>query len=215
MKLRALVLGAAIALAAVVAASAAARPAAAPTIAIAPGGSISFGRSVTIHGVVPGAPAGSTVQILMQPCGFTDPVPSGTVRTTAGGKYSYVVEPMLNSRFFAQVGDATSGAGAVRVAPTVQLRKISAHLFGIDVSAGNGSWFTKTVSLQRFDPRAKTWRPVATAPLKANSDPGALVAVSSAALHAVVKAGTQLRAVLSQGTVGSCFLPATSPSIAA
>lgn len=202
------------ALTAVTAASAAARPAAAPTLA-ASGTTISFGSAVTLHGTLPGATAGQDVVIYAQPCGYTGPVPSGTATTTAGGKFSYALQPMLNAVFFAQAGDATSPSVAVRIRPQVQLRLVGPRTFGVDVSAGNGSWFTKSVTLQRYDTRAKTWKPVTSGSLKANSDPGALVAVSSATLHATVKAGTKVRAVVTQATVGSCFLPAASASLVA
>lgn len=148
-------------------------------------------------------------------CGFNGAVPVGETKTTAGGAYSYTLQPMLNATLFVQVGSAQSPRASVRVRPGVQLRRINGSSFGVDVSVGNGTWFTKAVTLQRLDPRKKTWVKVASAPLKANSDPEALTAVSSATLHAAVQRGTKLRAVVTQGTVGSCYLPATSPTLTA
>lgn len=207
-------LGAATAAAAGLSAVASARPAASPTIS-ASAKSIAFGANLTLQGSVPGAAAGEQVQIMGQVCGFTGAVPVGFATTAVGGKFTYSMEPMLSATLFVQVGDATSPRVEIRVSPGVQLRRISAGMFGIDVSSGNGAWFTKSATLQRLDPRTKKWRRVGAAPLKANSDPGALVAVSSATLHASVKRGTQLRAVVPQSTVGACYLPAVSPTLTA
>jgi hypothetical protein len=178
-------------------------------------GTVGFGSDITLRGSVPGAAAGQEVQILAQPCGFTAPVPAGTVKTTAAGTFSYSSQPMLGATYFAKVGDATSRPATVRIRPAVQLRRVSAGTFGVDVSAGNGSWFTKAVLLQRLDTRSKAWKTVASGTLKANSDPGALVSVSSATITASVKRGTQLRAVVTRATVGACYLPGTSPTLTA
>jgi hypothetical protein len=190
----------------------AAHPAAAPTLSVS-AGTVPFGKAVTLRGVVANAPAGQEVDILTQACGFTDAVPIATATTTAAGSYSFTLQPTLNSVFLVQVGDAASASATVHVKPAVQLRRTGARTFAVDVSAGNGSWFTKTVILQRFDPGAKTWKRVTAATLKANSRPDALVSVSSAALHAAVRHGTRLRAMLPQATVGSCYAPATSSTL--
>lgn len=191
-----------------------AQPASAPTLSVS-AKTVVFGAKLTLRGSVPGAAMGEQVQIMGQVCGFTGAVPIGFARTTAGGKFTYSMAPMLSATLFAQVGDATSAKAEIRVSPGIQLRRISAQMFAIDVSSGNGAWFTKPVTLQRLDPATKKWRLVGTAPLKANSGPDALVAVSSAKLHATVKRGTQLRAIVPQSTVGACYLPAFSPTLTA
>lgn len=198
--------------AAIGAAAANARPAATPTLSVS-ARSVAFGTTLELQGTVPGAGAGAEVQILSRACGFSGPIPVGVAKTTAGGKYTYAVQPMLNSVFSAQVGDASSQAVPVHISPTVQLRRIDARRFGVDVSAGNGSWFTKQVLLQRLDTRSKRWKKLAAGTLKANSDPGALVSVSSATITARVTRGTELRATLPQATVGACYLAATSPPL--
>ena len=192
----------------------AARATATPTLSIS-AKTVGFGTSVTLRGTVPGLAAGQEVDILSQACGFTDAVPVATATTTAAGAYSFTLQPTLNSTFLVQVNDAASAPTSVQVKPAVQLRRTGARAFAVDVSAGNGSWFTKPVVLERFDPAAKSWKRVATAVLKANSRPDALISVSSATLHAVVKHGTRVRAVLPQATVGSCYAPATSQTLKA
>lgn len=155
------------------------------------------------------------MQILSQACGFTDADPVGTTKVKTGGTYSFTVQPLLNSILRVQFGDAESPTRPLAVRPLVQLRRAGAGTFHVDVSVGNGAFFTQAVTLQRYDPRTKSWKPAASALLKANSDPAALTAVSSATVRAAVARGTKVRAAVSQATVGSCYRPAVSASITA
>jgi hypothetical protein len=174
---------------------------------------VAFGQNVVLRGTAPGVDAGETVEIIASVCGFTGDVPVGETKTTAGGSYVYTLEPMLNATLFTRVGAVESPHTSITVRPDVQLRRVKAGRYAVDVSVGNGTWFAKPVTLQRLDPRMKKWKTVATAVLKANSDPEALVAVSSAIIRAHVLRGTQLRAAVPPATVGSCYLPATSQTI--
>jgi|GEM_PF-6623240 len=214
MKRRGTLFGLVAAAAACLSAAAAAHPAGAPTLATT-AHTIGFGTTITLRGAVPGARAGEDVQILAHACGFSGPIPTGQVKTTAGGRYSYTVQPMLNSTFFVTARGTTSEGVAVHVQPSVQLRRVNARTFAVDVSADNGTWFTKAVTLQRLDTHTGTWKPVASAALAANSDPDALISVSSATIHATVKRGAQVRAVVTQATVGACYLPAASAPLQA
>jgi hypothetical protein len=194
--------------------SAGARPAAGPTLSLS-AATVPFGTSVVLKGTVPGAGEGQDVQVLSQGCGFTEPIPIATIKTGPGGAYSFTLEPMLNSQLSVQAGSAVSSPARVAVLPSLQLRRVNARTFAVDVSVGNGAFFTKTALLQRYDKAAKAWKTVASAPLKAASDPGALIAVSTATFRATVKAGTTLRAFVSQATVGECYRPAASPPLGA
>jgi hypothetical protein len=199
---------------AVVSPFAAARPAATPTIS-ASAGAVNFGGNVTLKGTVPGAVAGEDVQIFSQACGFTEAVPVATVKTAAGGGYTFSIAPMLNSALSAEYAGARSNATRIAVSPAVQLRRVGGGVFAVDISAGNGAVFAKPVALQRLDPRTKRWVTIATSKLKPPTDPGALVAVSSGVFHATVRGGTTLRAYLSPAAAGSCYRPATSASLKA
>jgi hypothetical protein len=204
----------AVGLAAAITPAAIGRVLAGPTLTTS-AGAIDFGSSVVLRGTVPGASAGQEVQILSQACGFTDAVPVGTTKVKAGGIYSFTVQPLLNSILHVQVGDAQSPSRTLTVRPLVQLRKLTARTFHVDVSVGNGAFFTGTVILQRYDLHRKSWKPAGSASLAANSDPAALTAVSSATLRAAVARGTKVRAAVSQATVGSCYRPAVSASVTA
>jgi hypothetical protein len=197
-----------------IASAAAAQPANAPTLALS-ASAIEFGSTITLHGTSADASAGQDVQILSQACGFSGSVPVGTAKTKAGGAYSFTVQPMLNSAFQVQVGTATSNALRVTVRPLVQIRRLGAGQFRVDVSVANGAFFTGATTLQRYDVRTKSWKPAGSASLKANSDPQDLTAVSSATVRVAVARGTRVRAAVSQATVGSCYRPAVSASVTA
>jgi len=197
-----------------IASAAAAQPANAPTLALS-ANAIEFGSTITLYGTSADASAGQDVQILSQACGFTGSVPVGTAKTKAGGGYSFTVQPMLNSAFQVQIGTATSNALRVTVRPLVQVRRLGAGQFRVDVSVANGAFFTGATNLQRYDVRTKSWKPAGSALLKANSDPQDLTAVSSATVRAAVARGTRVRAAVSQATVGSCYRPAVSAPVTA
>jgi hypothetical protein len=197
---------------AAIAGPASASPSAAPTLS-ASAKTLRFGGQLTLTGTIPGAPAGTQIEVMAQACGFTEAAPVGLTRTITGGRFSYSFQPMLNSTVFVRLGAQKTNAATIRISPSVQVRRVTPRTYGVDVTSGNGAWFTKSVLLQRFDAPTKTWKPVAATTLKANSSPDALFAVSSATLHATVRAGTQVRALVPQGTVGGCYLPAVSAPI--
>jgi len=198
----------------VLASTASAHAGAAPTLK-ASTTAVAFGDGLTLRGVAPGATAGQEVQVLSQACGFAQPVPIGTTKTAAGGAFSFAVQPMLNSTLLVQVADSTSSGVRVTVRPSVQLRRVGSRVFGVDVAVGNGNFFTSKVSLERYDTAKKRWLTVGSGTLKANSDPGAITAISSATIRASVKPGTRVRASMSQASLGACFRPATSPELTA
>jgi hypothetical protein len=200
-------------MAVVAAPSVGARPAAQPTLTVS-AKVLGFGDNIVVRGKAD-APAGTTVELWSHACGFTEAVPVAMGKTLTGGAYAFNIEPMLNSVYSVKVGDATSATATVKVRPLVQLRRLKAAVFGIDVSVGNGQWFTTKVSLQTLDKRTRRWTTVGSASLKPNSDVAAVIAVSSTTIRKHVPRGTTVRAVMSRNSVGACYLPATSSSIGA
>jgi hypothetical protein len=174
---------------------------------------IDFGGSLTLSGTVSNATEGAEAQIYSQPCGFTEPVQIATTVIQPGGTFKYTLQPSLDSSFFVQSGDLRSGSTSILVRPKMQLRHVSPRVFVVDVSVGAGEFFSGTVTLQRFDRLHKKWRSVAAGHLRRNSEPTALVAVSSATIRATVKAGTTLRASIGKATVGQCYRPTTSAAL--
>jgi len=204
----------ALVVAVIAASTAAARSAARPTLG-ASARTVSFGDTLTLQGKAPGLSHGEKIQVLAHACGFTGPVPVGTARAGAGDTYKFTLLPQLNASYVVQVGTTRSNAATVTVRPAVQLRRVNAHTFAADVSVGAGQYFTSKVVVQAYDAAKGRWRTVANGLLKPNSDPGEPTAVSSAKVRLGVRAGTRLRALMTQAAVGACYRPATSSSLTA
>jgi hypothetical protein len=87
---------------------------------------ITYGRSTSITGQVPGADAGVKVELEATPFPFSEPFRRAeNGATTAGGLYSFAVAPEVNTQYRVQAKSspsATSGTVRVNVRPRVSLR---------------------------------------------------------------------------------------------
>jgi hypothetical protein len=183
----------------------------APTLAVAPA-TLVYGKSgVVLSGVVASRKAGEEVTILSQPCRFTEPSAIATVRSTAGGAFRFRVQPMLNTTFRVRAEGAASRPVNVRVRPVVELKRLRAGRYRAVVSTTNPVFLDgRPVLLQRAS--GKRWVTIKRATLaKASSETE--ITVLSAATFAVKTTG-KLRATVPM-TAGSCYLGASSPTLAA
>jgi len=172
-------------------------------------GKIDFGKNLVLSGTIPTHAAGQQVELLNQACGFTEPVTLATVRTGAGGKFHFTLQPMLKTQYTARWNERTSGGRTIGVRPQVTLAKLSGNRYLVSASVGGGQFFTgKPALLQRR--AGSRWVTVASTTLKQASDDTALVAVSSGTVAASVARGSTVRAAIAQSAVGSCYLPSTS-----
>jgi hypothetical protein len=184
-----------------------------PSLKVSPS-TIDFGTTLTFTGTVPGAPAGQSVEILSQTCGFNQILPVGKTKTKADGSFVFAIQPMLNASFYSRSANATSDLQALNVRPKIELSR-SGQTFHVNVSAGGGSFFSTMVTLERYDQAHKLWRTVAKGKLHAASDPAEIIAVSSATIRAKIAAGARVRASANRASVGKCYRPATSAAITA
>lgn len=171
---------------------------------------IGFGDGVTLSGNARGAATGDAIAILAQPCEFTEAVQIATAKAGASGRFHYTLEPALNTRYVVRGPAGETNSVRVAVRPQLQVRRVAAGVFAVDVSVGAGQFFATRVLLQRYDAARKRWLPAGEGTLKQNSDPAGIVAVSTARIRAAVKRGTQVRAVADRATLGACYAPATS-----
>jgi hypothetical protein len=176
---------------------------------------IDFGATLTLTGKVPGAPAGQVVEILSQSCGFNQVLAIGKTKTRGDGSYVFAIQPMQNVIFYARSANTASDPQTVNIRPKIELRHGAGRNFAVNVSAGGGSFFSTSVTLERYDNARRLWRPVAAGKLRPNSDPAEIIAVSSATIRVKIASGVKLRASVSQVAVGQCFRPAKSPPITA
>ena len=196
---------------AALAAPAATARTAATTLAVAPT-TIEFGKGgVLLSGVLASKRAGVEVAVLSQPCRFTEPSAIATVRSTTGGAFRFRVQPMLNTTFRVRAEGTVSRAVNVRVRPVVTLQRLRAGRYRVVVSTTNPVFLDgRPVLLQRAS--GKGWVTIKRA-LLAKASPETAITVLSAATIAVKTTG-KLRAFV-PSTPGSCYLGASSPTLAA
>jgi hypothetical protein len=183
-----------------------AAPTAAPSLAVSPA-TIEYGKGeVVLSGVIPSKRSGEIVSILSQPCRFTEAAEIGSTRTGAGGTFKYRVQPMLNTSFRVRSADAASRTVKVGVRPIVELRKVGAGRYRIQVATTNPVFLDgKQVILERSE--GKRWVAVKRATLAKASAETAITVLSAATVTAKVRG--VLRATLPASQAG-CYLAAKS-----
>jgi hypothetical protein len=113
--------------------------------------SVVYGGSVTLSGKVSSSKAGETLDVLAEANGATSFSSLGSVTTTAGGKWSDVVKPTIETAYRATWKSATSSTVTVKVRPMITLTLISASTgrFSTKVTAAR-SFAGKFVLVQRM-----------------------------------------------------------------
>jgi hypothetical protein len=110
-----------------------------------------YGDSVTLSGKVSNSKVGEKVDVLAEPSGATSFSTLGSVTTTAGGHWTDVVKPTIETSFEAKWKSATSSMVTVKVRPliTLTLVSLSTRTFSTKVTAARA--FTgKFVLVQRL-----------------------------------------------------------------
>ena len=103
--------------------------------------SVVYGGSVTLSGKVSDSKAGETVDVLAEAFGASSFTSLGSVSTTAGGKWTDVVKPTIETAYRATWKSATSSTVTVKVRPLITLTLI-------DLSTGRFS--TKATAARSF-----------------------------------------------------------------
>ena len=113
--------------------------------------SVVYGGSVTLSGKVSDSKAGETVNVLAEASGASSFSSLGSVSTTAGGKWTDVVKPTIETAYRATWKSATSSTVTVKVRPliTLTLVSLSTGRFSTKVTAAR-SFAGKVVLVQRL-----------------------------------------------------------------
>jgi len=113
--------------------------------------SVVYGGSVSLSGKVSDNKAGETVDVLAEPSGATSFSVLGSVTTTAGGHWTDVVKPTIETSYEANWKSATSSTVTVKVRPlvTLTLVNLSTGSFSTKVTAAR-SFAGKFVLVQRL-----------------------------------------------------------------
>jgi hypothetical protein len=113
--------------------------------------SVVYGGSVTLSGKVSNSKVGETVDVLAEAFGTSSFSSLGTVSTTAGGKWTDVVKPTIETAYRATWKSATSSTVTVKVRPliTLTLMNLAAGRFSTKATAAR-SFTGKFVLVQRL-----------------------------------------------------------------
>jgi hypothetical protein len=170
---------------------------------------IVYGQETVLRGTIPSGRAGQNVIVRAHACRFTSAVAIKTLKTKAGGKFSFRLGPTLKTVYSVASGKASSRPITVAVEPYVSLYAVGANTFRIDVSVGGGATLQgKKAQLKRL--LHGKWATIGTATLKLVSSPTALTAVSSGQVNAKVPKGAQLVAVFPQTQASPCYRASSS-----
>ncbi len=126
-----------------------------------------YGSQATLSGAVASRQSGVTISILGQAFGSSSLTSVGTVKTGAGGSWTFKVEPKIQTSYKASTPDGLSAAVGIAIRPAVSLRVITGKRFTSRVVASK-SFKGKTVQLQRLLP-GNRWQTIAKAKLNGKS----------------------------------------------
>jgi plastocyanin len=180
---------------------------------------LDYGAATTISGTLSTGQANQKIDILAQPCGETAPKVVDTVTTIAGGAFTVRTKPTLNTSYQVRFGGganaATSALVPVSTRAIVTLRRNALHRFTVQVTAAQ-SFVGKAVSFQRWVQRKHRWSNFKTVFLgsrHAASTPLAGSTVSAVTFGARIPKGLKVRALLSSGQAGPCYIAAKSATV--
>jgi plastocyanin len=172
---------------------------------------VTFAAPLTLSGVVSNQEANEAVVVRTQECGKTAFTRVGAARTTAGGNWTFVVRPTINTVYQARWRTNTSGAVTVKVRPPIRLNRVGSR-FNARVTAAQ-SFTGKTILFQRYRPAVRRWRTLKRVRLGASTMPSAGTLVTPARFRARIRRGWRLRVFLPQTQAGACYLAAPSNTL--
>jgi hypothetical protein len=170
-----------------------------------------FAAPVTLSGVVSSQQAGEAVAVQAQECGKTTFARLGEATTTAGGNWTFIVKPALNTVYRARWRTTDSATATVNVKPRMRLARLRSR-FTVRVTAAQP--FTgKLVVFQRYRPAVKRWATQKRVALGAAKTPTAGTVVTSVAFRSRVRRGWRVRALLPQPQAGTCYVSVASNTL--
>lgn len=170
-----------------------------------------FAAPVTLSGVISSQQAGESVVVQGQECGKTAFTRLGAATTTAGGNWTLVVKPTINTVYQARWRTNTSSAATVKVRPAIRLSRVRSR-FTARVTAAQ-SFTGKTVLFQRYRPAVRRWATLKRVTLGAATTPTAGTFVTTARFRARIRQGWRVRVLLPQAQAGTCYLAAPSNTL--
>jgi plastocyanin len=163
-----------------------------------------YGGKSTLDGKLASGQSGQSVQIRQQVCGETKSTTVATVTTTAAGAFTYEAQPVKKTTYTLNNKGATATIG-VGVAPSMHLKKVARHRFGVKVTAAE-SFVSKVATFQRFRATLHRWVRVKRVTLKKSAAGTAPTVITSAKFRSRIRTGVRVRITLGPKQVGACYL---------
>jgi hypothetical protein len=176
---------------------------ASPTVA-------AYGGSTTLSGVLSTLKSGQRVDILSQECGQSGFKKITTVKTTAGGAFTYAAKPTMNTNYQAKQAKVTSPTAAVQVTPTLTLTKLARNTFSVSATAAQ-TFVGKFVVFQRL--RKSKWVSLKHVTLTTLTPGTKPTEVTSATFTIRLPTRLRIRAILPAAQAATCYLPTKSKVI--
>jgi plastocyanin len=170
-----------------------------------------FAAPVTLSGIVSNQQANEAVVVQGQECGKPAFTRVGAATTTAGGNWTFVVKPTINTVYQVRWRTNNSPAVTVKVRPKIRLSRAGSR-FSARVTAAQ-SFTGKTILFQRFRPAVRRWATLKRVTLRASTTPTLGTVVTPARFRARVRLGWRLRVLLPQTQAGACYLAAPSNTL--
>ena len=180
---------------------------------------VTYESTVTASGVVSSQQAGERVTIQARACGEGAFKVAKRVVSRAGGRWSVVLRPRLNTRYRAQARNATSSVVAVAVGPRLRLHRPLSPRQEYQVTVWAAQAFADTfastvVTLQRFDAATRQWVLAKRAVLKTVrselTDVGRTFVSSVTIFPRIREGGQRVRVVLPHRQAAPCYIAGVS-----
>ena len=174
-----------------------------PTLTFAAStGIVTYGQQATISGVISNHAAGEQVTIYYQPYPQPNLISRATVLTTAGGNYSFIIEPQVLTTYEASWKGAYSTPTTVQVIPKLTIGRNGGWI--IHAAAGH-SFAGRDVQLQRLNTLTGQWVTLKKVMLNSRSSAKVIVTLPKGMNH--------LRVAMSVNQAGAGYLGATSTTV--
>jgi plastocyanin len=174
-------------------------------------GTATFAAPVTLSGIVSNQQANEAVVVQGQECGKPAFTRVGAATTTAGGSWTLVVKPTINTVYQARWRTNDSSAVTVKVRPAIRLRRVGSR-FNARVTAAQ-SFTGKTMLFQRYRPAVRRWRTLKRVRLGTSTTATTGTIVTPSRFRARIRRGWRLRVFLPQAQAGTCYLAAPSNTL--
>ena len=167
-----------------------------------------FAAAVTLSGIVSSQQAGEPVTVLGQECGKTTFTRVAAATTTAGGNWTFVVNPKINTVYQARWRTTDSAMVTVKVLPRLRLSRVGSR-FNVRLTAAE-PFSGKFVVFQRYRVAVGRWVTIKRVTLGTATTPTPGTVVTAPTFRNRVRRGWRLRVLLTQTQAGSCYLAAPS-----